>query len=165
MPRKRIEIDWTRVADLCRIGCTLEEIADVLEVSHDTIERACWRDHKKAWGDLYRQWYNSKLRESLRRKMFEKAMKGDTIMQIYLSKQYLGMSDSPIIQQTVEKEVQYSFMQNFFPPQQAPAQIEASQQVLALPESTEEYRNVAVIPDNQTQGYDETHPDSIFAKQ
>jgi hypothetical protein len=34
-------------------------------------------------------------RKSLRRAMWEKAMNGDTRVQIFLSKQYLGMKDAP----------------------------------------------------------------------
>ncbi len=165
MPKKRKEIDWIKVQELCAFGCTAKEVAHFLRLDHKTLERACKREFKQSWTELYEQWYYSKFRVSLRRKMHEKAMKGDTIMLIFMAKNHLEMSDTPVVQRIDATEVQYSFMQNFFPQQQAPAQIEAPQQVLVLPESKEEYRNVAAIPDNQPQRYDETSPDSIFAQQ
>lgn len=66
------------------MGCTMEEIASVIGVSKDTIERRCREDINlgKQQGKV-----------SLRRKQFELAYKGDRVMLIWLGKQYLGQAD------------------------------------------------------------------------
>ena len=38
------EVDWKKVRGLCKIQCTGEEIASVLDISYDTLERACKRE-------------------------------------------------------------------------------------------------------------------------
>jgi hypothetical protein len=86
MGRPRKPIDQQKVIDLASIGCTVEEIAAMLDVSKDTLERR-FADTV----DLGRRKRNA----SLRRKQFEKAMKGsgDTGMLIWLGKQCLGQRD------------------------------------------------------------------------
>lgn len=95
------EIDWSQFEKLCALHCTLEEITAFFEVSDDTIERACKRHYKKSFAEISREKRGlGKL--SLRRKMYETAMRGDKTLLIWLSKNYMGMTDK--VAQTVSVE-------------------------------------------------------------
>ena len=93
--RPLIQIDWEEFDRLCEIQCTLTEIAHVLGVSEDTVERACKRDHKRAFAEHYAI-KSTVGRKSLRRAQYDTAMgggKGAVAMQIWLGKQWLGQTD------------------------------------------------------------------------
>lgn len=92
MARARIVIDIEQFDKLCAMQCTLEEISAWFKCSEDTIERWSKRELGVSFADAYTQ-KRSNGRISLRRKMFETAMGGSVAMQIWLSKQYLGMAD------------------------------------------------------------------------
>ena len=88
-----IIIDWEQVDSMCKIQCTGEEIASVLDVGYNTIERACKRDHNVKFGDYIAQ---KRLggHISLRRKQFSKAVDdGSDTMLIWLGKNYLNQKD------------------------------------------------------------------------
>lgn len=85
-------IDWERVNKLCFIQCTAEEIAAVMSVSVDTLERHCKKDHNMLFAD-YIAIKKQGGKMSLRRKQHEIAMSGDRTMLIWLGKQHLGQSD------------------------------------------------------------------------
>ena len=88
--RPRIKLDIEILKNLASIGCPTYEIASVLGVSARTLER-----NYAEIIDTYRE----KGKSSLRKKMWDKAIKKDnTLMQIFLSKNVLGMSDK--VQQT-----------------------------------------------------------------
>lgn len=81
-PKKKIEPE--QIKKLAAIGCTLEEMASFLECSADTLTRR--------YADVIKDgWNNGKL--SLRRQMFQSAQNGNVTMQIWLSKNWLGMRD------------------------------------------------------------------------
>ena len=83
--RPRIFIDIEILKNLASIGCPDYEIASVLNVSAKTLRRN--------YADIIDQ-SKEKGKASLRKKMFDKAIKKDnTHMQIWLSKNYLGMKD------------------------------------------------------------------------
>jgi len=85
--RKRYKtVDRDLVYKLACIQCTPEEIAEVVGIGVGSLKKRfqALLDKGKETG-----------RQSLRRAMWEKAMNGDTRVQIFLSKQYLGMKDSP----------------------------------------------------------------------
>jgi len=84
MARPKIVIDENLVYDLAKIHCTMEEIAAMCKCSVDTLERR--------FADIIKKG-KEEGKQSLRRKMFEKANEGNTTMMIWLSKQHLGMSD------------------------------------------------------------------------
>lgn len=90
---KEKPIDWEHADKLCLIQCTLDEIAMFFNVSPDTIERRCERENGMKYAEYHkRKSVGGKI--SLRRAMFRKAIDGDNAtMQIWLSKQYLGMKD------------------------------------------------------------------------
>jgi hypothetical protein len=86
--RPKTEIDLELVYALAKIHCSVSEIASIVGVSKDTINRRC-RDIVERAKDEGRM--------SLRRGMFHKAVnEGNVVMQIFLSKQWLGYSDNPV---------------------------------------------------------------------
>lgn len=82
--RPPLNLDTEQVEELAKLGCTYDEIAAVLKCSADTLSRR--------YSDVIE---NGRQRgnESLRRKQFELAMKGDRVMLIWLGKQRLGQSE------------------------------------------------------------------------
>lgn len=84
MARPKAQVDPNQVEQLGAIGCTNEEIAAYLGVSHDVIERRFECAIKK--GRL-------KGHTSLKRKQYEVAMSGNVGMLIWLGKQYLGQRE------------------------------------------------------------------------
>ena len=88
--RPKIIVDIEILKNLASIGCPDYEIASVLNVSARTLKR-----NYAEIIDTYRE----KGKSSLRKKMWDKAIKKDnTLMQVFLSKNVLGMSDK--VQQT-----------------------------------------------------------------
>jgi hypothetical protein len=83
--RPRIVVDIEILKNLASIGCPDYEIASVLNISAKTL--------KRNYADIIEQ-FKEKGKASLRKKMWDKAVKKDnTHMQIWLSKNYLGMKD------------------------------------------------------------------------
>ena len=88
--RPKAKVDVEILKNLASIGCPTYEIASVMNVSARTL--------KRNFAEIIDQ-YKERGKASLRKKMFDKAVKKDnTMMQIFLSKNYLGMSDK--VQQT-----------------------------------------------------------------
>jgi hypothetical protein len=77
---------------MCRINCTQAEIADVLQVSVDTLERRVLEDFGVNFAEYYKR-FQGQGKMSLRRLQWNNAKKGNVTMQIFLGKQYLGQSD------------------------------------------------------------------------
>lgn len=95
--RNKIEMTeemYKQVCSLCAIQCTAEEIASVLDISVDTLERRIYeRD-----GLRFAEFFKIKRKAgfaSLRRMQWKKAQSNDTTMLIWLGKQYLGQKDVP----------------------------------------------------------------------
>jgi hypothetical protein len=85
--RPRKVIDAEQVRRLAELQCTAKEIAYVLGVSSDTIRRNHQTDLEIG---------NAQGKIKLRRAMFRNATEKDNpTIQIWLSKQYLDMSDQP----------------------------------------------------------------------
>ena len=82
--RPQKPIDEKVLANLSQINCTQEEIASILGVSARTLQRR--------YADLI-EVNKNKGKASLRKRMYEKAMKGNDKLMIWLSKQYLNMTD------------------------------------------------------------------------
>ena len=77
-------IDEKILANLSQIGCTQEELGSILGVSARTLQRR--------FAEII-EVNKNKGKASLRKRMYEKAMKGNDKLLIWLSKQYLNMSD------------------------------------------------------------------------
>ena len=90
--RPRKEINETTFIGLCKIQCTLEEIASVFQCSEDTIENWCKRTFGETFSDTYKK-HSAEGKASLRRSMLRLAEKNAT-MAIFLAKNYLQMSDN-----------------------------------------------------------------------
>ena len=92
--RPKIYVDTEILGNLASIGCTQEEIASVMGVSARTL--------KRNFAEIIEQ-NREKGKASLRKKMWDKAVKKDnTHMQIWLSKNYLGMKDRTQTESIVE---------------------------------------------------------------
>ena len=92
--RPKIIVDTEILKNLASIGCPDYEIASVLNVSARTL--------KRNYADIIEQ-FREKGKASLRKKMWDKAVKKDnTNMQIWLSKNYLGMKDRTQTESIVE---------------------------------------------------------------
>lgn len=89
--RPRKEIDLETFKGLCFIQCSLTEIAGVLDVSTDTVERWCLRELEMPFAEAFKK-YSAGGKMSLRRSQFKLAEKNAT-MAIWLGKQYLGQRD------------------------------------------------------------------------
>ena len=77
-------IDEKILANLSQIGCTQEEIGSIVGISARTLQRR--------FADLL-EVNKNKGKASLRKRMYEKAMKGNDKLLIWLSKNMLGMSE------------------------------------------------------------------------
>ena len=92
--RPKIIVDTEILKNLASIGCPKYEIASVMGVSARTLNRN--------YADIIEQ-FREKGKASLRKKMWDKAVKKDnTNMQIWLSKNYLGMKDRTQTESIVE---------------------------------------------------------------
>ena len=86
--RPKITVDLEILKNLASIGCPDYEIASVLNISARTL--------KRNYAEIVDQ-YREKGKASLRKKMWDKAIKKDnTAMQVWLSKNYLGMKDRTV---------------------------------------------------------------------
>lgn len=83
---------------LCRIQCTEEEICGVLNCDDATLGRWCKTVYGRTFADVYKEKRQGG-KASLRRQQFKIAETNAT-MSIWLGKQYLGQSDSPVVVET-----------------------------------------------------------------
>jgi hypothetical protein len=91
--RPLIPINWDAVKALCQIQCTGEEIAAVLGVSYDTLERRCKTDNTCSFAEYIKR-ESQGGKASLRRKLWKLADKSGGVA-IFLAKNILGMKDIP----------------------------------------------------------------------
>lgn len=90
---KKMEIDWKEVNEMCKIQCTGEEIAGVLGIDYDTLLAHIKEKGYESFSDYLKK-YGATGRMSLRRRQYKAAVEdGNTAMQIWLGKQYLGQRE------------------------------------------------------------------------
>jgi hypothetical protein len=89
---QKIIIDWEKVDAMGVIQCTGEEMAAVLGISYNTLERACKRDKKIKFEDYIEQKKKGG-KASLRRKQWKLAEAGNPTMLIWLGKNMLNQKD------------------------------------------------------------------------
>jgi hypothetical protein len=90
--RKKKEVNWNIVDNLCKIQCTEIEIASALDVSIQLLNERI----KEVYGKTFIEYWQEKAaggKKSLRRKQFQLALEGDKTMLVWLGKQYLGQTD------------------------------------------------------------------------
>jgi DNA-binding CsgD family transcriptional regulator len=102
--KKPLELDAESIMKLARIGCTTEEIALVLGCSKDTIERHYMDALQKG---------RAQRRMSLRHRQYQKALKGDTGMMIWLGKQDLGQKERSELTGSNDGPVQIQIVERF----------------------------------------------------
>ena len=105
--RPRIEFDdkqWASIEEMCNILCTGEEIAGVLGVSYDTLEKRIKETHEISFTEYYKK-HGSKGKRSLRRLQWKAAEAGNTSMLIWLGKQWLGQTDRQESEATITTKV------------------------------------------------------------
>lgn len=100
MPRPIKEIDRGEFEKLCAMQCTEEEISAFFDCCEDTLNAWCKRTYKDENGNpmCFSDVFKLKRkvgRVSLRRKQWRLADRNPS-MAIFLGKQYLGQTDSPI---------------------------------------------------------------------
>ena len=91
--RPKIVVDIEILKNLASIGCPDYEIASVLNISAKTL--------KRNYADIIEQ-FKEKGKASLRKKMWDKALKGNDKLLIWLSKNELNMVDKVHTTSTVE---------------------------------------------------------------
>ena len=84
-PVKKISLD--NFEALCGLQCTLEEIANFLKVSSDTVERRVEEEYGERFAEVYKKKRLGGI-TSLRRKLYSCAMQGDKTLLIWLDKKY-----------------------------------------------------------------------------
>jgi len=92
--RPKVEINWEQVQTMCRIHCTGEEVAAILDIDYKTLVRACKREFGVGFGGYYKK-ASLAGNTSLRRFQWKIAEAGSVPMNIWLGKQYLGQEDKP----------------------------------------------------------------------
>ena len=90
MGRKAVKIDEEQVRALARLGCTWDEIADVLQVSRTTFGK--YLKQKKSLREAYERGL-SEGDVSIRRAQYDAAVSGKTAMLIWLGKNRLNQTD------------------------------------------------------------------------
>jgi len=80
------KVDPEMIFRLAAMMCSNQEIAHAIGISLKALEKKYKNKIEKG---------REAGKKSLRRAQFEKALNGDTRMQIWLGKQYLGQKDSP----------------------------------------------------------------------
>ena len=95
------EIEEKLFKNLCLIQCTQEEICNVLEVDDKTLTKWCKAKFNESFSEAHKR-LSAGGKMSLRRAMFDKAVNngGNVAMMIWLSKQYLGMSEKIVDEST-----------------------------------------------------------------
>lgn len=113
-PKKNLtDKDWDSVRYMCMIHCTGEEIAGVLQMDYDTLNRNC----KDKYGypiSEYIKKNQSNGKMSLRRAQWKSAENGNVTMQIFLGKQWLGQIEKQEVSVAVQDDDTVREMQEYF---------------------------------------------------
>ena len=99
------EREYKTLEGLCGIQAIINEIEEVLQIDHKTIDRLCkehYRDEKGNplnFSQVYKK-YSTTGKISVRRWQMQAAEKGNVSMLIWLGKQYLGQTEKQEFTQT-----------------------------------------------------------------
>lgn len=92
--RKRLsDKEWDSVKYMCMIHCTGEEIAGVMQMDYDTLNKNCKEKFKIPISEYIKQ-HNTRGKMSLRRMQWKAAEDGNITMMIWLGKQWLGQKEN-----------------------------------------------------------------------
>lgn len=92
-PIEFTDSDWQQIESMCAIHCTGEEIASIMRVSYDTLERRVKEKYQISFADYFKQ-RSANGKMSLRRRQYTMAMDGNATLQIWLGKQWLGQTET-----------------------------------------------------------------------
>jgi len=93
MGRPKADIDFKKVDEYLQAQCSGASIAGLLGIHPDTLYKAI-EDKYKLVFSAYSAQKKAEGKEILRKSLWDMAIKGNVTMCIWLSKQYLGMSES-----------------------------------------------------------------------
>lgn len=96
MGRPKIEINFNVVKGMCSIMATEEEIANYFGCTIQTINERCKNELGCTFLDLFKK-NSAGGKISLRRSQFKFAAKGNSALNIWLGKQYLGQRDKAAV--------------------------------------------------------------------
>ena len=96
MGRPKLQLNVNQIEKAASWGCTVPEIASLMECSEATIQQQFIGYVNKGCTSLHR---------SIKQKMVEKALAGDNTMLIWLSKNYLGFADKSEVQQRTTGDI------------------------------------------------------------
>lgn len=88
MGRPAAKIDWVDAAKLAEAGCSGTEIAAVFRVEADTLYKLCKKQLNINWTDFFKQSYRTG-NAWLKKAQYDKALKGNTQMLMWLGEQRL----------------------------------------------------------------------------
>lgn len=113
-PKKNLTKEqWSSVDYMCMIHCTGEEIAGVLRMDYDTLNRIC-KEQKDMYISEYIKQHQNGGKMSLRRAQWKSAENGNVTMQIWLGKQWLGQKDQQEIEMSVNSDDSLKEMEQYF---------------------------------------------------
>lgn len=104
---------WASVDYMCMIHCTGEEIAGVLGMDYDTLNRNC-KEQKGMFISEYIKQHQNGGKMSLRRAQWKSAENGNVTMQIWLGKQWLGQKEQAEIDLSVNADETTKEMEQYF---------------------------------------------------
>lgn len=90
----KVILDWGQIAGMCKIHCTGAEIAAIMDVDYDTLQRLCKDVNKMRFTDYYKK-HASGGKMALRRVQMKSAIEGNVTMQIWMGKNLLDQRDQP----------------------------------------------------------------------
>ena len=105
--------EWDSVKYMAMIHCTGEEIAGVMQMDYDTLNRNC----KEKYGypiSEYIKKNQSNGKMSLRRMQWKSAENGNVTMQIFLGKQWLGQKENTDVSVSVNEDDTIREMEKYF---------------------------------------------------
>jgi len=86
------EIDYKALSSLCKIQCTGEECAAILEMDYETLNIRLGQEGEGGFQDYFKK-HSSSGKASLRRRQIAVAMDGNPTMLVWMGKQHLGQTD------------------------------------------------------------------------
>lgn len=113
-PKKNLTAkDWASVDYMAMIHCTGEEIAGVLQMDYDTLNRNS-KDQKGIPISEYIKEHQNGGKMSLRRAQWKSAESGNVTMQIWLGKQWLGQKEQSEVSINKNDDETIREMENYF---------------------------------------------------
>lgn len=100
--RPPIQLDKGQFEGLCRLQCTLEEMAGFFKVDADTVAAWCKRNYGENFSVIFKK-YSQEGKISLRRTLFRMSEQ-KPVVAIFLAKNILGMTDKIETNITNEEE-------------------------------------------------------------